>query len=263
MTEVEDPGGEVAHKIERAALMISSMGAQRLAVSLQERAEERRLAAAHERVALDERWNAERSAARAVVGAVDDGRLATAQPKEVAAAWRQAHAWASVDPSFAPDAERLRRRIEAEWGVDVGDGENTEERLRAAADRELAAARDLEAQQVRAVDDVASGVVLGTDESPQLVQAEVAGAEANRHRDVGNALAAQADGVGYDTDARRRQLGARAKEAGVDHATVDGRVRAASANAEPVKNATAGTKRAGRARGKAPAQRTRATELGR
>ena len=101
-----------------------------------------------------------------------------------------------------------------------------------------------------------------SDELAELEEADRHGSNAGDHQAAAASLDAAADGVAYDSAERRQALADRARDAGVDQDTIDGRVRAANANAQPVKNATKKSPGQAKARRRGGAsERTRADQL--
>ena len=234
--QIEDPSGEVLERSSRLALAAALEVARRIADNLREQAAQREAAEMAEAARLQDRWNAEQAGARAQLQVANDAWLQRATPEEAAEAWSTARAWSEVDPSFVDDEQRLRDGIRQRWGVDVDT--SGEAGLRAEADVERAKARSEERAQT-ADEMTAGGILAGTaDEVAALENAEQHRSAAAAHDAAAASLDASADDVAYDSDARRQALADRATAAGVDGKTVDGRVRAASANAQPVKTAT-------------------------
>lgn len=259
---IEDPSGEVVDRVARVTLTAAAVLGRRLADDLRERAARQQAVEAGEAARLQEWWNAEQASARALLQATGETSMQTATPEEAAEAWSTAHAWAAVDPTFRADDERLRQGIQERWGVDVaaGDGES----LRRGADVESAKAHGEDRAQ--AADEVAAGGILAgtSEELAALEDADRHRTNAERSEAAAASLDASADAVAYDSDERRQALADRARAAGVDHQTVDGRLRAASANAEPVKNATKKSRSQTKVRRRGGAsERTRTDQLSR
>ncbi len=115
---------EAAEQILRTALTAAAQLAERLA---QARTQAQRDAAARsEREARDlaGRVEIERRAAAAQLAPTRDPRwIATAEPREVAAAYATAQQWAGTDPAAARDAQRILDQVRVRYGADaVPDG---------------------------------------------------------------------------------------------------------------------------------------------
>lgn len=259
--QIEDPTDATFGRTVNATLMAASVIGRRLAEELREQAAQRERAEQVEAARLAQRYEAQRTTARAVVESADERWMRSASPEDAAQAYATARAWSEVDPSFDAHAARIGRGIEDRWGVDVTAG-GDEAALRREADVERSKAR---AENRSALTDevTAGAVVAGTiDEVEALDRESVHLSEGERH--TAAAADSQAEAAGYDTDARRRQLVDRAKEGGADAPTAEGRARAANANAKPLKDATRQGRGEKKARRRAAqSQRTRSDQLSR
>lgn len=256
--QIEDPSGEVLDRTSRLVLSAAAVVGRRLADELHEQVARREAAEAAEAARLKQRWDAGQAAARAQVQVTGETWMQQATPEQAAEAWSTAHAWAGVDPTFRADEERLRQGIKERWGVDVGAGDPAELQRKADLERVKAQAED----RAQVTDEMmAGGILAGTgDELVALEDADRHSGNAENHEAAATALEASS----YDSEERRQALAERAVAAGIDGETADGRVRAANANAEPIKNATKKTRGQVKAKRRAAAnQRTRSDQLSR
>jgi colicin import membrane protein len=177
----------------RTGLMVASRIGEQLARMREE--DQRTIAAAEDHRArqLQERFDAQRAAARAQLAPVARGDWwDKATPAMIERAHETATAWKAYDPEAAQASERIRDQVQARYGVDVS---NT------GADEASVSAALARAQQARVEADIER-----TKASAARTDEAVAGAAvvaANRQDNA--ALQAQAEPA-YDSPERRQQL---------------------------------------------------------
>lgn len=270
--ENEDAAQETMSKVSRVAVTAASMAVQALAKQREQRARELAEAEADRARELQSRWDAERAAAQAQLATADDVWLDRASPEEVAGAWQTAAVWAEFEPgAFADIESRLASEIERRYGIDprAAGTDGLDVDMHALADAERArelehdeAARDAGARSVadERDDEIGAGIVMSgaAQDAAAERSAELGSADAHGH--TANALDVDADGVAYDSDARRAALAERAANSGVEPDAVRARVVAANANGKPSRQATSATSRAA-AKSRSP-QPAKARDIG-
>ena len=268
--ESEDAAQETMSRVSRVAVTAASMAVQAIAKQREQRARELAEAEADRARELQSRWDAERASARAQLAATDNVWLDRATPQEVAGAWQTAAVWAEFEPdAFAGTEARLAGEIERRYGIDPRtagtDGLEDAGDLHALADAERVrerehdeAARDAGARSEAAErdDELGAGIVMAG--AAQDAAAELGSAAAHGH--AASALDVDADGVEYDSDARRSALAERAGDGGAEPDAVRARVVAANANGKPGRQATSATSRAA-AKSRSP-QPAKARDIG-
>jgi colicin import membrane protein len=177
----------------RTGLMVASRIGEQLARMREE--DQRTIAAAEEHRArqLQERFDAQRAAARAHLAPVArDDWWDKATPEMIERAHETATAWKAYDPETVPEAERIRDQVRSRYGIDVDDTGASEASVSQALAR---------AQQTRleAGNERTKASAARTDEA--VAAATVAGA----NRQDASAQQAQAE-PNYDSPERRQQL---------------------------------------------------------
>lgn len=256
--ENEDAAQETISKVSRVAITAASMAVQAIAKQREQRARELAEAEADRARELQSRWDAERAAAHAQLATADDVWLDRASPAEVAGAWQTAAVWAEFEPgAFADIESRLASEIERRYGIDPRtagtDGLDVAADMHALADAERAhelehdeAARDAGARSAAAErdDELGAGIVMSGAAQDAAAEQVAERGSAAAHGHAANALDIDADGVAYDSDARRSALAERAATGGAEPDAVRARVVAANANGKPGRQATSATSRA-------------------
>lgn len=177
----------------RTGLMVAARIGEQLARMREE--EQRNIAAAEEQRArqLQERFDAQRAAARAQLApTARDDWWDKATPEMIQQAHQTATAWKAYDPEAARASEHIRGQVQARYGIDVNNTGADEASVSAALNR---------AQQARteAENERSNASAARTDE----VVAGAAVAGANRQD---NAAQKAQDEPDYDSPERRRQL---------------------------------------------------------
>jgi hypothetical protein len=178
----------------RTGLMVASRIGEQLARMREE--DQRTIAAAEEHRArqLQERFDAQRAAARAQLAPVArDDWWDKATPAMIERAHETATAWKAYDPEAAQATERIRDQVQARYGIDLNNTGANEASVSEALTR---------AQQTRfeADDERTKASAARTDEA--VAAATVAGA----NRQDNAAQQAQAAGPAYDSPERRQQM---------------------------------------------------------
>jgi len=177
----------------RTGLMVAARIGEQLARMREE--EQRNIAAAEEHRAqqLQERFDAQRAAARAQLApTARDDWWDKATPDMIEQAHQTATAWKAYDPEASHASEHLRNQVEARYGIDVNNTGADEASVSAALTQAQQARAEAEADRAKAsaarTDEVVAGVA-------------VAGAK----RQDAAALKGQ-DATAYDSPERRQQL---------------------------------------------------------
>jgi hypothetical protein len=177
----------------RTGLMVASRIGEQLARMREQ--EQRTIAAAEEQRAreLQERFDAQRAAARAQLAPVTrDDWWDKATPAMIERVHETATAWKAYDPEAAQASEKISEQVQSRYGIDVNNTGADEASVSEALARAQQARSEAESERTRAAE-------TRTDE--RVVSAAVAGA--NRQ----DKAAQQAQGEpAYDTPQRRQQL---------------------------------------------------------
>jgi hypothetical protein len=209
----------------RTGLMVASRIGEQLARMREQ--DQRNIAAAEEQRArqLQERFDAQRAAARAQLApTARDDWWDKATPEMIEHAHQTATAWKAYDPEAAQAAGHLRDQVQARYGIDVNNTGADETSVSAALTR---------AQQARAEDETerTKATAAHTDES--VIASAVAGA--NRQ----DAAAQKAeDEPAYDSSERRQHL-AESLEGKGDREAVNSRLLADKHQSAPATAAVA------------------------
>ena len=104
----------------RVALTVAVRGAEALSRATERAARNRQTTAEQQTRGLQQRFDAQRTAAVAALDPVrQDGWWARASPAHVADAWQTAHAWRAHDPRADAAAQHIREQVQRRYGVDV------------------------------------------------------------------------------------------------------------------------------------------------
>lgn len=271
-----DMNGDGIDDALEGAIRVAVTGAGR-AAELVVRAREQQLRDAQARSEqeaseLTARLAAERNAARASLTTVYRSEWwDEAQPEDIARAYQTAHAWTDVDPEAARAEQRIAQELRDRYGVDLpveagGDPAAVREALdRADAARDASATDQASAQRDRVDGAALMAEADVIDAAANELDQRAAGASERGSADAGaltqlaGDLRRDADRVdghaelAYDSVERRESMAALMEDK-ADAATVDARVTADVAQAQPATEATRN------APGRAPkARRNRAT----
>jgi colicin import membrane protein len=177
----------------RTGLMVAARIGEQLARMREE--EQRTIAAAeeHRTRQLQERFDAQRAAARAQLAPVArDDWWDKATPVMIERAHVTATAWKAYDPDAAEASEHIRNQVQTRYGIDVNNTGADEASVSAALAQAQQARREAENERTKAT-------AARTDEA-------VAGiAVAGANRQDGSAQQVQGEPA-YDSQQRRRQL---------------------------------------------------------
>ena len=262
--EIEDRSAETVQKVTRVAMTAASMLAEQIARQRQQQAQRVVDAEGAEAARLQARWDAQKAAAHAEFGSADQQWFDRAAPRETADLWQSSKVWVGVEPEeFGVEEARVRAEIERRYDINLVDvdreGRELAEELRELADAQRV--RERESDRAATADEFGAGVVVaGAGQDAALDRAESERREAARSSSMANDLDAQADGVEYDSDARRSALAERARAGGADVETVDARVKASNANGRPSRQAGARRKKVATP-SRPPAQVSKAAEI--
>jgi hypothetical protein len=209
----------------RTGLMVASRIGEQLARMREE--DQRNIAAAEEHRAreLQERFDAQRAAARAQLApTAREDWWDKATPAMVERVHETATAWKAYDPEAALAAERVREQVQARYGIDVNNTGADEASVSAALDRAQQARVEAENERTKATaarnDEAVAGVaVAGANRQDAVVQK------------------AQAEPA-YDSPERRRQL-AESLEGKGDRESVSSRLLADKHQGTPAMTAVA------------------------
>lgn len=177
----------------RTGLMVAARIGEQLARMREE--EQRTIAAAEEQRArqLQERFDAQRAAARAQLApTARDDWWDKATPEMIQQAHQTATAWKAYDPEAAQASEHIRNQVQARYGIDVNNTGADEASVSAALTRAQEARIEAENERTKT-----SGA--RTDEV--VVGAAMAGANSQD-----KAIQKAQDEPGYDSPDRRQQL---------------------------------------------------------
>ena len=209
----------------RTGLMVASRIGEQLARMREE--DQRNIAAAEEHRArqLQERFDAQRAAARAQLAPVTrDDWWDKATPEMIERVHETATAWKAYDPEAAQASERIREQVQARYGIDVNNTGADEASVSAALARAQQARLEAENERTKAS-------AARTDEA--VAGAAVAGA----NRQDNAAQQAQAEPA-YDSPERRQQL-AESLEGKGDREAVNSRLLADKHQGAPATAAVA------------------------
>jgi hypothetical protein len=193
----------------RTGLMVAARIGEQLARMREQ--EQRTIAAAEEQRAreLQERFDAQRAAARAQLAPVSrEDWWDKATPEMIERVHETATAWKAYDPEAAPASERISDQIRSRYGIDVNNTGADEASLSAALARAQHARLETESERTK-------GAAARTDE----VVAGAAIAGANRQDRAGRSEPA------WDTAERRQKLAERLEGKG-DREAVNSRLLA-------------------------------------
>lgn len=235
--EIEDPAGQTVQTATRVAMTAASVVAEQVARYRREQAQRLAQAEGAEAIRLQARWDAQKSAAHSELRAADERWLDRASPRETADLWQTTQVWAGAEPEdFSAEAARIRAEIERRYELDLVEAEKEGRELA----EELHQLGDTQRQRERnhereASADVARAGAISADAGQDAVldHAEAERSSAAHDGLKANDLDAQADGVDYDSDARRATLSQRVRDGGADTETVNARVTASNANGRP------------------------------
>ncbi len=263
----QDPAHVGLDRGVRATLMAATVAAEQVARHWRTQKERQAALSGQDAQRLQARYDAQRRLALVEVGAAGQRWVDVVDPDQVARLWETARAWSELEPDqFGPAADRIRDLAADRYGIDLtatGGEVGSTDRLRQAAHDERDRA-DQDRGQAQG-DALTADTILATaghdTAADRAEDRELVGLDhATGHGDTAVALDEVA---GYDTDTRRQQLGQRALDAGIDPQTTGGRVRAANAQAKPVRRSTVANKpQPGKARRPAAA-RSRDADRGR
>jgi colicin import membrane protein len=186
----------------RTGLMVASRIGEQLARMREE--EQRNIAAAEEQRArqLQERFDAQRAAARAQLAPVArDDWWDKATPAMIERAHETATAWKAYDPEAAQASERIRVKVQARYGIDVNNTGADEASVSAALARAQQARSEAENERAKAsaarTDEVVvEAVVAGVnsqDRATQKVQSEPAFDSPERRQQLAESLEGKGD----------------------------------------------------------------------
>lgn len=205
------------------------------------RAREQELRAAQARSeasarALQERFLAERAAARASLAVVHrDDWWSTATREEVVNSYTTARAWSHVDEQAARAEERITYEVQQRYGVDVRDVEGREPGALGAALQDAERVR-AEAAEQRGTGAQEQGEAAGVMAAADAVDAAAA-ADQSEPGEVGQAEQLRESGEQLYDSAERREEMAAGMDGVADRETVAARVRADVAQGRPASEA--------------------------
>lgn len=213
MSQDTDGVNDVMDGGARVALTLAGQVGERLARDREQAAREARALADAEAREVQARLAAERAVARAQLAPVErDAWWETATTKQISDALQVAMTWQAVDPQAAAAAAVIQRQVQQRYGVSV-DQLNTR-----SGPVPSKAGRD-EAGPEGAAERTEAGRIL-----------------ADGAQGEGRA-SAQADGLDYDSPARRHERAARLTEQGQDPESVAAVMSADLSQARPAKDA--------------------------
>jgi hypothetical protein len=273
MAEETDGVGETFDDSLRIALTVASQFGERIARLREELARNREAAAIQEGRELSTRFEAERGAARAELAPVQRPEWwDQAAPQDIAQVCETATAWRDFDDVAKGAGDTIRREVQERYGIDAdapgADGAAVAVAI-AEAERNRA---DAAAERAKAGEELTASQLL-------FAQADRHEREQNdAHSTVGDALAGELDGYGYDGGAvpadaerasdaaqekgsqlydsseRRRDFAKELEAKGVPEKTIKARVLADGENAKhPREAVTSSTGKATKIRGKGAA----------
>jgi colicin import membrane protein len=184
---------EAVDSAMRTGLMVASRIGEQLARMREE--EQRNIAAAEEQRArqLQERFDAQRAAARAQLApTARDDWWDKVTPEMIERAHETATAWKAFDPEAAQASEHIRDQVQARYGIDLNNTGADEASVSAALTRAQQARSEAETERTKASAARSDEIVAG---------ATVAGA----NRQDSAARKAQGEPA-YDSSERRQQL---------------------------------------------------------
>lgn len=216
MSQDTDGVNDVMDGGARMALTLAGQMGERLAREREQAAREARALADAEAREVQARLAAERAAARAQLAPVErDAWWETATPKQITDALQVAVTWQAVDPQAAAAAAVIQRQVQQRYGVSV-------DQLNTRSDRSgpvpSEAGRDAAGPE-GAAERTEAGRILADD-----AQGE-------------GRVSAQADGLDYDSPARRQERAARLTEQGQDPESVAAVMSADLSQARPARDA--------------------------
>lgn len=186
----------------RTGLMVAGRIGEQLARMREE--EERNFAAAEEHRArqLQERFDAQRAAARAQLAPVTRGDWwDKATPEMIERAHQTAAAWKGYDSEAAQAAEQIRDQVQARYGIDVNNTGADEASVAEALTRAQQARSEAETERTKAsaarTDETVTGAAVAAanreDRAAQTAQAEPAYDSAERRQQLAESLEGKAD----------------------------------------------------------------------
>jgi colicin import membrane protein len=193
MAEETDGVGETFDDSLRIALTVASQFGERIARLREELARNREAAATQEGRELSTRFEAERGAARAELAPVQRPEWwDQAAPQDIAQVHETATAWRNFDDVAKGAGDTIRREVQQRYGIDV-DAPGADGRAVAVAIAEAERNRaDAAAERAKAGEELTASQLL-------FAQADRHEREQNdAYSTVGDALAGELDGNGYD-----------------------------------------------------------------
>lgn len=208
MTE-NDVEGAIADQL-RVSLMAAGRIGEQIARIRENQLRHQEAATAHEQRDLQNRFNAERLAARAQLEVVKRGEWwDNARPEEIGEAWQLAAAWRDQDVEIRNSSEIIERELGARWGIDPRNTGASNDQVRAALQRVVAAydAAADERDQAKRLEREAAEILLEADGiagsrdqvRPEDLEADLAAEDSLRDR----ASATSADAKGHHAEADR------------------------------------------------------------
>jgi hypothetical protein len=183
----------------RTGLMVASRIGEQLARMREE--EQRTIAAAEEHRArqLQERFDAQRAAARAQLAPVArDDWWDKATPEMIERVHETATAWKAYDPEAAQASERIREQVQSRYGIDVNNTGADERSVSEALARAQQARSEAENERTKASAErtdeaVAGAAVAGANRQDRAAQAEPAYDSQERRRQLAGSLEGKGD----------------------------------------------------------------------
>jgi colicin import membrane protein len=187
-----DVEGAVADQL-RVALMAAGRIGEQVARLRENQLRHQEASAAHEQRELQNRFNAERLAARAQLEVVKRGEWwDNARPEDIGEAWQLAAAWREQDVEIRHAAEIIHRELGTRWGIDPNNTGATNDQVRAALQNVVAAydAAAIERDEARRLERDAAALLLEADAReqnrdqvrPEDLEADVAAEDSLRDR---------------------------------------------------------------------------------
>jgi colicin import membrane protein len=178
----------------RTGLMVASRIGEQLARMREE--DQRTIAAAEEHRArqLQERFDAERAAARAQLAPVArDDWWDKANPEMIERAHETATAWKAYDPKAAQAAEQIREQVQSRYGIEVNNTGAGEASVSEALARAQQAGSEAETERTKAAaartdETVAGAAVAGANRQDRESKVEPAWDSAERRQQLAQSL---------------------------------------------------------------------------
>jgi colicin import membrane protein len=183
----------------RTGLMVAGRIGEQLARMHEQ--EQRTIAAAEEQQAreLQERFDAQRAAARAQLAPVSrENWWDKATPEMIERVHETATAWRAYDPEAAQAAEKIGKQVQSRYGIDVNNTGADEASVSAALARAQQARSEAETERTRGAaaraDEVAAGAaVAGANRQDRAVRGEPAWDTAERRQQLAESLEGKGD----------------------------------------------------------------------